>query len=72
MTGVGQRSLLRRAVIGTLIAFAFGLVFAVLIEVGIPLILEASGAKKLVPPPRPPEPPPFPRFAPIQVPEAPH
>lgn len=68
MTAVGGRNLLKRAVIGTVIAFAFGLVFAGLIKVGIPLILESSGAKKLVPPPPPPQPPEFPKFAPLMGP----
>ena len=46
MRGVERQSLLKRALIGTLIAFAFGLAFSLLIEVGIPLKLQASGAKK--------------------------
>ena len=68
MTSVERRNLFKRAVIVTLIAFAFGLVFSLLMGVGIPLILEASGAKKLASPPRPPEPPMFPRFPPIKAP----
>ena len=68
MTSVGRRNLLKRAVIVTLIAFAFGLVLSLLIKVGIPFILEASGAKKLALPLRPAEPPTFPRFSPIKAP----
>ena len=66
MRGAERQSLLKRAVIGTLIAFAFGLVFSLLIEVGIPLVLEATGAKKLVPYQPPPDPPKFPDFAPLR------
>lgn len=63
MTDGGERCLFwKKAAIRTLIAFAFGLGFALLIEVGIPLVLDATGAKKLVPPATPPEPPQFPRF----------
>ncbi len=69
MKGIEKRGLSwRRVAVKILIAFAFGLVFSGLIEVGIPLILEASGSKKLVLPTPPPKPPTFPHFDPPKAP----
>ena len=59
---------MKRVAIKVLIAFAFGLGFSLLIEVGIPLVLEATGAKRLAPPQPPPEPPEFTHFDPPKVP----
>lgn len=62
------KSSVKRVAIEVVIAVAFGIGFSLLIEVGIPLVLKATGAKRLVPPQPPSEPPAFPHFHPPKVP----